>query len=381
MIRDFSDISVDEIKYLVSHPITLCEKLDAIYFKVEITSTITIPLKTPRFNAVSDVDCMINSIYKNISDFTYKEIYRISKELTGKYGNIRIGFFYLPVGKTKHIDYSESNIYKYRRNFRTGWLGLSDVYFYDNVSRRKYTIWDIYDDLFALGITVDKPCIIYENRFIGTASEETVFALKTDPIAAAAFFTTISNESTIPTTYSGLPVDKIEGYIIKCGGKQWQIRINSAEPHINKDTKKIYRDMVLGSLVRDLLDVTDIINIVHNMKCQYEDKVAYVFEEFINKTDIFSRVLIEPEDLLPPVDGYIGEMCIDSLQSDNVKTICKYDKTLANILRMFLHTFTNTIYANKFSDLPEHDRIKMNELIISLKYRNYADIALRLAKK
>jgi len=383
MIKNFCDITGDEIKYLISHPITLSEKLDAIYFKIEITSAISIPLKTPKFNAVSDVDCMINSIYKDISDFAYKEIYNVRKELTDKYGDLRIGFFYLPVGKTKHIDYSESNIYKYNKNFGTGWLGLSDVYFYNTDSRKQYTIWDIYNDLSDNGINIGKPCIIYENKSFGAVSAEMIDAIKSDPnpVNTAMLFISLVQDPLACATYSGLPVDKIEGYIIKCCSKQWQIKINNAEPHIDKDTKKIYRDAVLRSLVRDLLSKTGIINTIRGMKCQYEDKVAYVFEEFINSTDIFSKLLIEPEDLLPPIDGYIGEMCIDTLQSDNVKVICKYNKTFANILRMFLHTFTNTIFANKFSDLSEYDRLKMNELIIALKYRNYAEIALSIAKK
>lgn len=375
MIKNFSDISDDEIKYLISHPIALSEKLDVTYFKIEVTSIIAIPLKTPKFNAVSDIDCIINSMYKNISDFSYSTIYKIRNELVNKYGNIRLGFFYLPVGKTKHIDYSSSVIFNNHKNYKNGWVGLSDVYFYDKEIREKYTVLDVYNDIINLGINIDKPCIIYENYNLIDVTEESIKSSLNDPIAIS----TLLFPDT--PTFSGLPVNEIEGYIIKCGNKQWQIKINNAEPNINKNTKKIYRDTILNSLVHDLLDKTNIINDIRNMKSSYEDKVSYVFEEFMNHTDIFSKISIDPEDLLPPIDGYIGEMCIDSLSSNNVKTICKYSETAKNILRLFLHTFTNTIFANKFSDLSEYDRLKMNDLIIALKYRNYADIALSIAKK
>lgn len=375
MIKNFSDITDDEIKYLVSHPITLSEKLDTVYFKVEINNVAAIPLKTPRFNAVSDVDCMINSLYQDISSFAYKTIYPIKNIITEKYGSLRLGFFYLPVGKTKRIDYSNSIIYKVHKNYNNGWLGLSDVYFYDKESREKYTVYDVYMDLIANNVIVSKPSYVYENRVIEGLTEEMIMNNTGNPLAIANLL--CPNH----LTYSGLPIDKIEAYIVKSGNKQWQVKINSAEPVLDKDTKKIYRDAILNSLVHDLLEQTDIIEKIRCMKDSYEDKVAHVFEEFMSYTDIFSKITIEPEDLLPPIDGYIGQMNLDSLKSETVKTICKLNETAQNILRLFLHTFTNTIFANKFSDLKEHDRLKLNALIIALKYRNYADIALSISRK
>lgn len=374
MIKKFSEITGDEIKYLISHPLTLSEKLDMIYFKIEINHVTAIPLKTPRFNAVSDVDCIINSIYQDIADFAYKKFYPIRNKLVDKYGSVRIGFFYLPVGKTKHIDYTNSIIYKDRKNYKDGWIGLSDIYFYDKSSRDAYTINDVYSDLISNDVIVDKPSIIYEGQTLSNLTEQSVL----DSIQSGSVIDLICPEH---STYSGLPVNEIEAYIVKSGSKQWQIEITDAKPVINKDTKKIYRDTVLSSLVHDLLDTTDIINIVSQSKDIYEDKVAAVFEEFMSHTDIFSKITIDPEDLLPPIDGYIGTMNTESFKSETVKTICLVNETAKNILRLFLHTFTNTIFANKFSDLTEHDRIKINELIIALKYRNYADIALSISRK
>lgn len=375
MIKNFCEITGDELKYLISHPITLIEKLDTIYFKIEINSTIAIPLKTPRFSAVSDIDRMINSVYQDISDFAYKKFYPIKDILVEKYGDLRLGFFYLPVGKTKHIDYSDSVIFKVHKNYNDGWVGLSDVYFYDKESRRRYTVYDIYSDLIANDVIVDRPSYVYENRTFVDLSEEEILKSLNDPLAIANIFCPER------MTYSGLQMDKIEAYIIKSGNKQWQIKINDAIPNIDKSTKKIYRDAILNSLVHDLLDKTNIIQEVNMMKDSYEDKVAYIFEEYMSNTDIFSKIKIEPEDLLPPIDGHIGEMNIETLKSETVKTICKLNKTAQNILRLFLHTFTNTLFANKFGDLNEHERLKLNELIAVLKYRNYADIALSISKK
>jgi hypothetical protein len=116
------------------------------------------------------------------------------------------------------------------------------------------------------------------------------------------------------------------------------------------------------------------------MKTEYVDKISLLFKEFISVTNIFSKLYIDPDDLLPPIEGYIGDMDMSVFNDPEVKEMCETNETYKNIMRMFLHTFTHSVMDGKFKDMTEEDRNLMNRLTIALGYRNYADIALSRTK-
>ena len=87
---------------------------------------------------------------------------------------------------------------------------------------------------------------------------------------------------------------------------------------------------------------------------------------------------LEASDLMPPICGYFGDLDLSKINDDEVKSACTVSKLCRNIFRIFLHTFTNSLSYDKFKDLPETERLKLNNLIEILKYKNYAEITKNL---
>ena len=78
MIRNLCDISEKELSYLRTHPIEVYEKLDLIRFRVECTNVdglggIT-EIKTSKGSIIDDVDCVVNTVMKDIVDFVDSNI-------------------------------------------------------------------------------------------------------------------------------------------------------------------------------------------------------------------------------------------------------------------------------------------------------------------
>ena len=48
-------------------------------------------------NAISDIDCITNTMYKKICKFVDDIVNPLRHEIIDKYGEIRLGMFYLPV--------------------------------------------------------------------------------------------------------------------------------------------------------------------------------------------------------------------------------------------------------------------------------------------
>ena len=97
MIKNLLDLSRYDFKKFISQELKIYEKLDMIYFKIEVNKNGVFPKKRPRYLAVSDIDCICNSIYKDIYEFSQNYILPHKKELIDKFGEFTVGFFYLPV--------------------------------------------------------------------------------------------------------------------------------------------------------------------------------------------------------------------------------------------------------------------------------------------
>jgi len=424
MINNFFDITKEDIKYLRTHPCTISEKLDMVYFKVEINERIAIPLKPPKFAAISDVDCITNSVNKMIRNFVFSYIMPIGGDIVEKYGPVRLGFFFAPVPKPRKIVYSNlpANLMilndvefirpypvmrepyrvtqekkRLRVNNLSTWFQneegdmlMSLFRLHDPELYNKYTIRInsmINADAFNMrrggDIHIEKS--MWEERSFADMDDDEYYtamseliAMRDDPIGAIKQLNMrVGIFKNLPS-YN--PLDKIEGIIIKCGKKQWQIQANDSAPHIDKSTKKVYRDIVLKSLVRDLLCESDIIDRLTESKSNYIDKVCLLFNEYMKTTDIFAKVFMDPEDLLPPIEGYIGNLDLDGIRDAETIEICKNNETAKNLLRMFLHTFTHSIMDGKFEEMTDDEKNSLQRLTLALGYRNYADIALTMTK-
>ena len=358
MINDFKKISVEKVLKFLSNPISIYEKLDMVYFKVKLNKYGSFPLKTPRFTAISDVDCICNSIYNDIYEFAHNSVETYREDIVDMCGDVTIGFFYLPVKKTKVIEYTELP----EKTFI-----LSDIYVEDKT--RLIGIDVVYALLKNVG--VKNIPLIKEITLNDEQKIKLVNCLGNNNNSLEVIRTLISE------TYTGNPLIDIEGIILRHNNEQYQIIVNDTNTEIDKSTKKLYRDIILKQLA-NLID-DDYIKKISESEETYINKVSDVFLTFMENTDIFAKYSIDPEDLLPPHIGYFGDINLELYNiKEDVKTICKVNDCAKNIYRMFLHTFTNPLSLNKFSDLQLEDVDKLSKLTIALKFRNYAQLALSI---
>ena len=110
MIKNLFDLTKKDFTKILDKEISIYEKLDMIYFKISVTRNGVFSLRRPRYLAISDIDCICNSVYKDIMTFTNDNIYPIKDRILEKFGELTIGVFYLPVHKTKMIDYDNVKV-------------------------------------------------------------------------------------------------------------------------------------------------------------------------------------------------------------------------------------------------------------------------------
>ena len=86
MIKEFKNITEKDLAYMQTHRVTVTEKLDMIYFKVVITDSDVYTLNSKN-KQIGKVDCIVNSIYKDIVDFVDNNIKSRYDELYNEFGN------------------------------------------------------------------------------------------------------------------------------------------------------------------------------------------------------------------------------------------------------------------------------------------------------
>lgn len=355
MIKNLLDLSRYDFKKFISQELKIYEKLDMIYFKIEVNKNGVFPKKRPRYLAVSDIDCICNSIYKDIYEFSQNYILPHKKELIDKFGEFTVGFFYLPVHRSKMIDY----------------YNLDEKTFIISDANKSLDLNEFFNIINNHNVNIMKEPII----FLGKLSNELIYKLLLlyDEKRSVEMIKVLNEYNIKP--YSDNKLDDIEGYVFKTKTKIYQLKVNNVEPSIEKEITKPYRDIILQSLSKSIDD--ELINDL-NGNDTYINKVCKLFIYFMNHSDVFTRYKFEPEDLMPPISGYFGDIDLSAIDNEDVKTMCAVSKLCKNILRIFLHTFTNPISLNKFKDMPEKDKENLNKLIQVLNYRNYAEITKNL---
>lgn len=375
MIKDFFKISKKDLDYLMTHEFTVWEKLDMCYFRVEITKIGAIPLKGSTGRVISDIDCVTNSLYKDICDFVNKNVNPIRNQIIDEYGEGYIGFFFLPVTEYHKINYT---------HLKPKTVILSD-WSYDikmNDDKGYFRILDL-----AKLLRVEQPPLV---TTWNTSDEDNISYMHKDfSYVVQAYLENTDEDATHtllnylmgnPYGPSGNYVSSIEGLIIRTDKFQYQIKINDTEDNIDKSTKLIYRDTLLNSIAEYYSKNKSSLDDVFNKEESYIDRVSKLFLSYIENTDLFAKFSIDPEDLLPPTSAYFGDIDFDMISDSNVKLICKYNEVNKNIFRLFLHTFAQKISEDKFSSLTDSTKAALNDLIIHLKYKNYKEILLTAYK-
>lgn len=313
-IRKMTDKDVET--YSEKRTLDVYEKLDMVYFKMEIDEYGFL-LRKAKGGEVSDVDIIVNSIYLDIYDFA---LAFDSQGAYEEYGEMSIGFFYLPVHKTKRISYP---------NLEEKTFILSDV----SVPDADIKMLVGFNFKFIDGFNGKK------GPYLGTINLGEWFDREADSLdIVKKVFENIGIDG--KSTVSGNDVSEIEGIVLKDsnGSKRYKVVVNSAETDIEKFSKLIYRDTLLESFIHCIPEET--MDGVLTSEKDYVEKVCDLFLEFVDNTDMFHTMVFEEEDLLPPTDGYIGDIYYDVLPSI-VAMVCRTNPIYKNVLRILLITFNN----------------------------------------
>ena len=337
MIRQFKDITEKDLQYMKTHKVTVTEKLDLIYFKVIVTEDDIIVVNAKN-KPITKVDQIVNSVYKDIAGYVDSMIAWKKSSILSEIGDCEIGYFYSPVEKTCTLSYPE---------IKTNFI-ISNLYTKDKSKNNIDKLVDIIP-----GSVVLKPICIKESIGDIDPNEQSI---------------KIAEYLTEGKTWSGNSISDIEGLIIKSGSKSYQVIINDTNPHLEKDAKKLCRDTMLENFCNVVLTDQNCINIL-NSDDDYTKKVCSLFLEFINTTNIFGKIFVEPEDLLPPNAGYIGDIDYESLPT-TVRLVCKGNDVYKNMLRILLVTFNRSVFENKFKSFDDNTRSKLTQILVKLNNKN-----------
>ena len=329
MIKEFKDITDKDLAYMQTHKVTVTEKLDLIYFKVIITESDVYALTTKN-KKITDVDCVVNTVYKDIVNFADTVIKSKYDEIYKEFGNCECGFFFRPVPKTRTILYEKCDETFILGNFYTSVKDANDI------------------DKFSKIINVRVLTPICEKENICT------FDNINDSLD-------IAYKMTDGLTWSGNDIENIEGIILSCGKMKYKVTVNDTTPDIEKTIKKLYRDTILENFCHVIVNNDKSEDIMKSNK-SYINKVCDLFLEYINNTNIFTKMYIEGDDLLPPNTGYIGDVDYNSLPP-TVKIVCKGNDVYKNILRILLVTFNRNVSDNKFMNFNQETREKLTYIL------------------
>ena len=369
MIKEFKNISPEELEVLYNEGFYVQEKLDMYYFRVEITKVGAIAMKGSTENVISDIDCITNTMYKDICNFVDTVINPVRNDIITEYGELRVGFFYNPKQRYHIIDYSKHN------PALAGKFILSDTYAYNsNVipTISKYGKLMTYLKLYS----TNDEMYCSEDDVIFNSSSYNIDKVKRhiEAYLEAPSWPTLTYLIGNFKPITGLRSTDAEGFIIRAKSKNiiYQITVNDVNSHeIDKSTKLIYRDTVLQSFINTLKGNE---NSIVNEKDTYVDKISKLFLFYIENTDLFSKYSFDPEDLLPPHIGYMGDVDLDIIPNQNVKIFCMHNEVSKNIFRLLLHTFSRNVSDNKFSSFDVDDQKFLKDLTILLQYKNYKQI-------
>lgn len=327
-MKNFSEITKDELLYLKSHPVEVRELLDMIRFTVKVGNDKSFSVLNSKGRPIGKSDCIVNSVNKEILDFAERFNPASHVEFYEAFGGCIIGFFYLPVNKTKQITYS-------------------------SYSRPVFILSDFYTNDKSLNNISDLLSYVGECGF-GNFSVSGYPIIKTFDCLPDSILPDDTNYNIIKSlcgesTFSGNNIDDIEGVVISSGKLRFIVRLNDSSSEIERSTKLIYRDVIIEDFIKVITD-EDLRNAVSS-KSDYCDRIQELFLSYINKTDIFSTTVFEPEDLLPPMCGYFGDVSYEYLNS-TVGFVCKRNELYKNILRILLISFDGK-NKKKFYRFPE----------------------------
>jgi hypothetical protein len=299
MIKTIDQLTDKEISVLKNNKVDVIEMLDCMRFKV-IFNEQGIIVKSAKGKIVDDVDCLVNIFYRDIMDFSLRVMAMKYDDIYNNFGECEVTLMYMPKQQFNKISYN---------NYHGNRYIFCNLYTKDKTLKDERLFMDICSS------------IINPYPYIDTIEGVDSFDVRN-----------IIKKN----TYSGNSIDDIEGVILSSGNVKCKIIVNDTTSNIDPVTKKIYRDIVLEDFAKVIGDLLD-------SKSFFDDNDDYVscicnmFYEYVNVTELFRKVYFEPDDLLPPSLGNVGDIDVKYLPS-TAKIFC-YNKLYMNILRLLLITF------------------------------------------
>lgn len=347
-MKNITKITNKEIeKYSNERYFSVYEKLDMVYFKLHITEDGCI-VRNSKGKEINRIDVITNSVYREIIRF----VDAFDKEgAYSKYGEMSAGFFYLPVHKTRVIEYNgiEENTFI-----------LSDYY----VSRKSFRD----DEKFELYVGSGFNFISGWNGKIGPYIGKIKLGDWFDKYDnSVSLIHTIFNQLGLDKSVSGNSVSDIEGIILRDKSSVYEILMNDTRPYIEASSKLIYRDTLLESFIHTITDEKR--NSILNSNKDFENKIYDLFLEYVDTTDFFTTMWFEEEDFVPPIDGYIGDIAYDMVPPI-VAMVCRKNPVYKNVLRILLITFSGSPYDNKFKRFKPEDRAILTEILAKSQINN-----------
>lgn len=287
--------------------VSVYEKMDMIYFKVSITGPRDFEIRSKKGNPYTEVDYVCNSFIFDVKKFV--DALPIDK-LFECFGDVIIGFFYHPKRAKRVIEYE---------NIPDNTFIISDYYTKDVMKRDDYLLMEILS-----------PFCPY-NMDIGTYMFNMKFH-KADDVNPEFVKETVLKKG---RTFSGNGVDNIGGVILRTiEGKSFSVIFTPSPEVGDKTSKLLYRDMV----VADFLSVMS--ERFFTIKGDtYLDHMSQAFIEYVNTTDLFTKMYIESDDLIPPFNGnIIGPISLELLDSVT-SSICRSNPLYANVFRILIVAF------------------------------------------
>lgn len=342
-MRSIFDLTDKEIEKYKETPLEVYEKLDMIYFKIDVSED-GWSVFNSKGREIGDVDIIVNSIYGDIVDFASYAV----KRMFDVFGKMKIGFFYLPVQKTRTITYE----------MNAECFILSDYYTADKTKRDDSKLISMLSESLKGRHVILTGSYGKIGPYISSVTLGNWFERGMGSIECAS---RIMRDMGVHETFSGNELTDIEGFVLRDGSKAYEVAINDTKSYIEPSSKLIYRDTFLESFIHTLQKGTR--EMILLSKKDYVGKICDLFIEYMNKTDLFNTMWFEEEDLLPPIEGYIGDVTY-SMLPPIVSVICKKNPVYKNALRTLLVTFNSNVYSNKFKRFKPEERAVLMEILV-----------------
>ena len=344
-MKDLRQIDNKTFDKLLSGPIDVYEMIDGFYFKVDVSRRGCKALRRPDFREITEDDITLNSIYKDIVEFTNK-LNEHHSEIIAKFGECVIGFFYLPVKKFNNIEYE----------FEDKSFIVNDIYTVDVTKKPSVQFGSFFINLRMDANVYPVPLI----KHIDEVDLDAMHTIKEYVLDDASPLTVIA-ALTDGYTYSDNSISDIEGIIVAYKNKQFKIKVNTSDTYddMAKYMKLMYKDRVLLNFIHTITPIKAHRYLTYSLDKNRAEKIGILFAEYMNSTNLFITDAFDEEDLLPPHNGYISDLCEDYL-TNMVKIIINSNPIYKNAFRIIFYELTS----DKKHDFSDEDNRCLEELRI-----------------